>query len=256
MLKRISTSLFSPKYLAHFLFDKIWFVLLYFIIFCALSVVPTAVSLSSASLIDGSEYEKVEARLFETEETVTINNYKLEVSNAFYFTSDAYVYSFKAGSISTTNIVFYFGENKLSIVEFGIIIAEKTYEELGVSSFSIDKDSLVSTTAFLLDMVKDTCSSHTASLITVMVVYVFFKSFFTYLFIGLIMYFIAAFINPNVKGKLRLRMVTYALTPLFVFDILANTFSFGLFHYIGVIYSVVVLYLSLKVIVRIEVKKK
>ncbi len=255
MIKRISTILFNHRYIARFVTDKIWAVLLYFFFFCAVLTIPTIVSITNANLIDGTEYTEVEEELEKINENISFANGKMTVSDSFVFQTSSYIYSFNSGTISE-KLVFHFGEDEVSVVEYGLIVSSKTYAELGVDDISINNQNAKIGSIILIELVDKTASNDLNLIKTVMVFYSFFVIAINYLFYSAIFYFLGAIFNRLVQGSIRYKIVLYSLTPLFIFDLLANMFYLTILHYIGIIYAIFVLYRSLKAIVKIEFKKR
>lgn len=257
MLKRISTSLFYQRYIARFITDKMGFILFYFFFFCALITIPTIATLYNAEVVDSQEYRQVEMLTSEMNETITINNGKLIVSNSFSLQTNSYIYSFSAGSLSE-KLVFYFGEEKVSVVVYGIIINSKTYSDLGLEDIILSSQNSDTAAAIIVNTIDKLATPKVSSIKTMMVIYNFFVIVVNYLFYSALFYLLGAMFNRIVTGKIRYKIVIYSLTPLFICDLFANMAYpyLTILHYIGVIYALYSLFKALKAIVRIEYKKR
>lgn len=255
MLKRISTVLFNHRFIATYVTDKLWQVILFLMFLCALVSLPSIATLSNASLIDPSEKIELAGLLGELEGDMVFKNGELTIEAPCALQTSSYIYSFDAGSVSS-KIVFHFGKDKLSIVEYGLIVNSKSYTELGITDFVISNDATSAMVYTMIDMVEQTAQGTLGMMKTILIVVDFFTNILIYLVYLGIFYLIGAKINPLVGGKFRFIIAAYSLTPAFIFDILAKISYLSLFSYIGLVYAVIAYYRALKAIIKIEVKKR
>lgn len=253
MIKRISTALFKPQFVARYITDKLWVIILYFVFFCGMLTLPTIASNHNASLIDGEERAELADLLKELDYDIVFTN-GVMAADSVVIQTNSYIYAFGRSGVSS-KIVFHFGETKLSIIEFGFVMASKTYEEIGLTNTVINSSNALASSYQLVDAIYDVADNHLGAMKTLVAVYGFFSNVVNYLFITLILYLLGFFINNQVRGLIRYKIVLYSLIPLFLFDMFTFMSGKGIFHYIGVFYSVFVYFKALRAIVKIVYKK-
>ncbi len=140
MFKRLSYSLFKPKYIGMFIKDKIYMPLIYFVIAVILCSLPTIVnyanedySISSTTITkavnDISEYNSYNAKITEG---------KFQTDSSFKVVIDDYTYLFGNQTVDT-NTYFYFAEEKLVLRVNGVLEDEVSYKDLGYENLDFSK---------------------------------------------------------------------------------------------------------------------
>lgn len=253
MLERITTALFRPKGLFKYFTDRMYKVILTFLIMLIIAMMPILCLLKNGTPITVKEYSYIEESIKESSGSLIIND-GIIISSDLTITTDLYHYGFNSDSYKNDyfNIIFE-DANNVSIYAYGIKLKSL---EVNIKDIKINKSSsseeIMELSSILYNTVYESKDVIISCYVIINCIFILLESI---IYIALL-YLVGFLINKMVKGRFKLILCIYSLIPYLIFEAFAGFLGYEILSYIGVIISYFAFQRSISIITRIEYKRE
>lgn len=252
MLNRMSTALFRPRLLAKYLADKFYYPILFLVLMFLIGIAPYSLVLKNGHAIFPSEYDLIKEAIYSTSGEVNISNGELSKTSGYMLKTEYFIYTFNEVEPSIMNTVVNITATDIEVYEYGIRVSKKNHN---LDNLSLNQNASEEDIFEFSYLVYNFMLEIEPKVKVLYVAYTLFDELIYTIALILIFYVLGSFINPIVKKRFRLYLVIYSLCSFYLFNAISRLFDFEILTYIGIIYSFVVYHMSLKTIVKIEVRK-
>ncbi len=259
---RLLDSLFKPAVLGKYLADKVWRVVLYFVIFVILCAVPSIITISrTADVTYADELVLFQSIYNDPTTDVKIVDNKLSTSTPkVYSDGSSFSVAFNTNETSTTLTIAFYADYFTVLYGSGETKSELKkvmYTSLDDSSLDLSKIASKSDGYFyenykLLDYINVGWNRYLDIVIPQTILSNIIYLVVEFLIVFVILMFVGVYSNPYLPRNIRSRISVYAMTWTFVLYLVGSLADLSFLFYIGVIISAIFMKIACSNIVRVK----
>lgn len=264
--RKMYICLFEPRMIGVFLGEKLYKSFLQLLLLTLIAISPLIVQTSLKNEISNASFDAIETQLM-----VNIKNTDLTIKNNTFSGSDGVAFFIEEAIIflNPTNkslklnfdeemyhIIEFFSEG-LKVTYFGNIVFSKTYDELGVEAidfYKISRADYLELDKFI-NLVNIAFKEFKVIWTLENILFNFIFVYFNVILTALLLALIIRMVNPIIAFKYRLKGALDVQVISLLSILLTMLFDAEFIRYIGVIASVIYLFIAMVSIIRIEVQK-
>ncbi len=256
---RLLDSLFRPKFIGKYLADKLWRVILYFVLMFVLCATPSIVQYTNVGGVLYSDATELYQEIYnDSSISYKIEDNKLNSSNVGYYSDGGMAVAFNTKETKATlSLVFY--EEYYVVVYEGGTSSEATlktvyYNSLTDSSldFSLVQQKSFAEVYKLLDLINVAYDAYKAHVVPTQLATALVSMLIEFGVVLLILIYTGQYFNPFLPRRIRGRIAVYAMSWTFVAYIVGALINFSYLFYLGVIISFIFMGIASRNIVRVK----
>lgn len=261
MIDRLMTCLFHPKFIARFINDSIWKIIgILFLLFVVASI-PLCLRIVNDNSIS-TDFERLIIQNVSLEDTSD-----LAYTNGEWVGNDSFICQIDnlyilinqetLPSVATTDIIFSYGRETVSIIYGGFKVLTLKYNESSTAFTlaSVQSGNIKSADAFL-SLIENTYENFSLLFVPFNIIIQVGYMLVMFVLILFITYLFSYGNNPFITGAFRFKIVLYSMVSYLTVVIFANVFNLTWLSYIAIVFPYIYSGLALRSIQRIEIRKK
>ncbi len=261
MFDRLRICLLHPRFIGKFIIDKIWKVIvLYIILIAILGVLLFSLYKGYSNLPQTEESQITNVIMRDDTADLTFNNKVLSGTAKKYIYSfddnDLGIYFLDDVSERTETFIIIFNSDNYEVYLGNKLLEKVNYSTLNINDFKIDGSNDNTSRIALGTLISMAFNAYNNSLAASNTFFNLFEILGTLLFIFLITFLITYNINSTIKGKFRFSLLLHCGIPYLVIYILAYMLNISFLQYVAMLIPIIYFFISLKSIVKVEARKQ